>query len=113
MKSASRFQRANWLSVCGLALVMFSNYALPVSAAVINQQPQSTNVLAGSNAGFTVGASGQTPLNFRWSFNGTNLTNGGRIEVGAAYGETWGAILHRTYATLQATPWKQRGKAVN
>ena len=79
MNSASPFQRANWLSVCVLTVVIFFSHARLASAAVINQQPQSTNVVAGSNAYFTVVASGTAPLRYRWSFNGTNLTNGGRI----------------------------------
>ena len=80
MKNMSPFQRANWASVCGLALVILLSCAPPVSAAVINQQPQSTNVLAGSNATFTVVASGTAPIHYRWSFNGTNLTNGSHIN---------------------------------
>jgi alpha-tubulin suppressor-like RCC1 family protein len=80
MKSASPFQRANWLSVCVLTLLMFFSHARLAPAAVINQQPHSTNVLAGSNATFTVVAGGTAPLRYRWSFNGTNLTNSGRIS---------------------------------
>ena len=80
MKSVSPFQKANRLSVCALALGMLFSCVPLAPAAVINQQPHSTNVLAGSNATFTVVAGGQTPLSFRWAFNGTNLTNGGRIS---------------------------------
>ncbi|MEY2466492.1 MAG: hypothetical protein QOD03_1013, partial [Verrucomicrobiota bacterium] len=46
----------------------------------ITQQPQSEDIVAGTNAVFTVGATGQTPLTYRWSFNGTNLTDGPRIS---------------------------------
>jgi hypothetical protein len=82
MKSASPFQRANWLSVSVLALVMlFSCEQLAQAAHVtITTQPHDTNVLAGSNATFTVVASGTAPLSYRWRFNGTNLTNDGRIS---------------------------------
>jgi hypothetical protein len=82
MKSASPFQRANLLSVCMLALVMlFSCEQLAQAAHVtITTQPHDTNVLAGSNATFTVVAGGTAPLRYRWRFNGTNLTNGGRIS---------------------------------
>ena len=82
MNSASLFQRANLLSVCVLALVMlFSCEQLAQAAHVtITTQPHDTNVLAGSNATFTVVASGTAPLRYRWRFNGTNLTNGGRIS---------------------------------
>jgi len=79
MKSVSLFQRANWWSVSVLALAMFFSREQPAAAAVINLQPHSTNVLAGSNATFNVVAGGQAPLSYRWSFNGTNLANGGRI----------------------------------
>ena len=82
MNSASLFQRANLLSVCVLALVMlFSCEQLAQAAHVtITTQPHDTNVLAGSNATFTVVASGTAPLRYRWRLNGTNLTNGGRIS---------------------------------
>lgn len=45
----------------------------------ITTQPQSQNVLTGSNAFFTVVASGQTPLLYQWSFDETNLTNSAHI----------------------------------
>ena len=80
MKSVSPFQRANRLSVYALALGLLFSCEPLASAAVINQQPHSTNVLAGSNATFTVVAGGTAPLRYRWQFNGTNLTNGGRIS---------------------------------
>jgi Immunoglobulin domain/Regulator of chromosome condensation (RCC1) repeat/Immunoglobulin I-set domain/NHL repeat len=80
MKIASPFQKANWLSVCLLTLVILFSYEHLAPAAVINQQPQSTNVLAGSNATFTVVAGGTAPLRYRWQFNWTNLANGGRIS---------------------------------
>jgi hypothetical protein len=80
MKSASPFQRANWLSVCVLALAMLFGPEPFAQAAYITTQPQSTNVLAGSNATFTVVADGTAPLRYRWQFNGTNLPNSGRIS---------------------------------
>ncbi len=42
-------------------------------APVITTQPQSVLVNAGSNATFTVSASGTAPLSYQWRFNGTNL----------------------------------------
>lgn len=45
------------------------------SAPSITTQPQSQDVLAGTNAAFSVVASGQTPFFYQWLFNGTNLTN--------------------------------------
>jgi len=80
MKSVSLFQRANLSSVCVLTLAMLFGPGRFAQAAYITNQPPSTNVLAGANASFTVGAGGTAPLRYRWSFNGTNLTNGGRIS---------------------------------
>jgi hypothetical protein len=93
MKSASPFQKANRLSVYALALGMLFSCEPLASAAVINQQPHSTNVLAGSNATFTVGASGAAPLRYRWMFNGTNLTNGGRISGATSSNLTITAVV--------------------
>ena len=56
---------------------------MPLLAAAgpgITAQPQSQSVLTGSNAVFTVVASGQTPLNYQWSFNGTSLANNTHIS---------------------------------
>jgi len=49
------------------------------AAPSITTQPQSQNIIAGSNAVFTVAASGNTPLFYQWSFNGTNLANSTHI----------------------------------
>jgi sugar lactone lactonase YvrE len=80
MKSVSPFQRANWPSLCVLALLLLFSCEPLAQGAYINTQPHDTNVLAGSNATFTVAAGGTAPLRYRWQFNGTNLTNGGRIS---------------------------------
>jgi hypothetical protein len=45
-------------------------------AACITNQPDSLAVIAGSNAVFTVGASGNGTLSYQWWFNGTNMLNG-------------------------------------
>ena len=42
----------------------------------ITNQPASPTVFGGSNAVFTVAASGNTPLAYQWLKNGTNLANG-------------------------------------
>ncbi len=42
----------------------------------ITNQPASLTVFGGSNAVFTVAASGNTPLAYQWLKNGTNLANG-------------------------------------
>ena len=45
-------------------------------AACITNQPDSLAVIAGSNAIFTVGASGNGALSYQWWFNGTNQLSG-------------------------------------
>ncbi len=42
-------------------------------APAITNQPASTNVTSGQNAGFKVAASGNGALSYQWQFNGTNL----------------------------------------
>jgi hypothetical protein len=42
----------------------------------ISMQPQNQSNFVGSTATFSVGAIGTLPLNYRWSFNGTNLNGG-------------------------------------
>jgi hypothetical protein len=46
---------------------------------VILQQPASATVPQTSNVTFTVTATGTLPLAYQWQFNGTNLTDNGRI----------------------------------
>jgi len=45
----------------------------------ITAQPSSQTTVAGSNALFSVSATGQSPLDYRWYFGGALLFNGGRI----------------------------------
>lgn len=54
----------------GIAAVTFSSQP---SAPVITNQPSALSVNSGSNALFSVGASGTAPLSYQWLFNGTNL----------------------------------------
>jgi hypothetical protein len=53
---------------------------LAAPAPSITSQPQNRTNLLGTNATFIVVASGQTPLFYHWSFNGTKLTNSMRIH---------------------------------
>jgi len=46
----------------------------------ISVPPQDTAVILGSNAVFSVTATGSTPLGYVWRKDGTNLANGGRIS---------------------------------
>ena len=57
------------------ALSDIGAFELNTNTAVILLQPQSTNVIVGSNALFSVTAGGAGPLFFQWFFNGSILTN--------------------------------------
>ncbi|MDW8309308.1 MAG: immunoglobulin domain-containing protein, partial [Verrucomicrobiales bacterium] len=54
-----------------------------LSPPVITNQPRDEAVLPGGNASFTVGATGASPLTYRWRKDGATLSDGGRIS-GAA-----------------------------
>lgn len=60
--------------------VLLPGAALGAGGPAITTQPQSQSILAGSNATFTVVASGQTPLSYQWSFDGTNLANNAHVS---------------------------------
>ena len=47
-------------------------------------QPMSVVTLAGQAATFTIGAVGVGPLGYQWQFNGTNLTDNGRVSGSSA-----------------------------
>jgi len=72
-------------------VVVTNNYGTITSAVAslaekvqIISQPSSLAVLRGSNAAFTVTAIGTLPLGYQWYFNGTPLTDGGRISGSAS-----------------------------
>jgi hypothetical protein len=48
---------------------------VPVSAPIITAHPEDASVWAGSDASFSVSATGTAPLSYYWRFNGTNLPN--------------------------------------
>src|SRR5262249_17634279 len=61
--------------------VTSSNAALNVSGPpFIISQPASQTIGAGTNASFSVTATGTQPLGFRWRFNGTNLSNSSQFS---------------------------------
>ncbi len=49
----------------------------------ITNQPMSQNIINGSNAVFSVAATGTAPLAYQWQFNGINLTDGGNLSGSA------------------------------
>ena len=58
----------------GCGNVLSSNATLTVGyPPVILTQPQSQTVLAGQPASFSVGATGDAPLNYQWRFGGTDI----------------------------------------
>jgi hypothetical protein len=54
--------------------------AVAQSAPAITSNLQSQSVVIGSNTTFSITATGQAPLVYRWYFGGTQLFNGGRIS---------------------------------
>lgn len=51
-----------------------------LAAPFIGQQPISRTVDAGSSVTFLAGAGGRPKLRYQWQWNGTNLSDGGRIS---------------------------------
>src|SRR5258706_4903604 len=82
MKTMLPFRRGTWLPMfVVLALTVFlPSPGFSQSVPNITQQPQSQTVIAGTNASFTVIATGQAPLTYKWLFNGANLTNNFQID---------------------------------
>lgn len=63
--------------------VQFTNNATVLMRSQIINQPTGQIVVVGSNATFTVTATGTIPLSYQWQKNGTNLTDGGNISGSA------------------------------
>jgi alpha-tubulin suppressor-like RCC1 family protein len=86
MTSAASLLRAKtppWVLLAAMILLPRAGFA---AAPNITNQPQSTNVLAGSNATFKATASGSPTPGYQWSFNGVNLVNS--THIGGATGTT-------------------------
>lgn len=65
--------------------VTSSNAVLSINTPPsITSQPAGQPVLVGSNVIFNVTVAGTAPLIYQWRFNGTNLTDGGRISGAAS-----------------------------
>ena len=63
-----------------MAIILLPIRCLAVDSPSITTQPDSQNEVAGSNAVFTVVASGKAPLHYHWSFRGTNLMDSAHIS---------------------------------
>jgi hypothetical protein len=63
-------------------LVFLPTTGFAAATPSITTQPQGRTNLIGSDVAFVVDASGQLPLSYQWSFNGTNLTNS--MHIGGA-----------------------------
>ena len=77
-KLAPRFLWSMIMAVAALAFITPCKLVAATSPS-ITIQPQNRTNLLGTNATFTVTAIGTAPLFYRWSFNGTNLTNSAHI----------------------------------
>ncbi|HSY20212.1 MAG TPA: immunoglobulin domain-containing protein [Candidatus Acidoferrales bacterium] len=66
--------------ICCAALYLLPTDVFAASAPSITTQPVSQqSLLVGSNATFSVVATGTAPLSYQWSINGTNLTNSAHL----------------------------------
>ncbi len=74
-----------WLSLATVVSIgiLFPQAALAVASPSITTQPVSQSLLAGTNATFSVVATGQATLFYQWSLNGTNLTDSAHISGSA------------------------------
>ena len=81
-----------------------SSNALLTVREIITVQPQDQSVLAGTNAVFSVGTAGLSPLSFQWQFNGSNLpkATNSTLLVNNAQAPNAGA-----YRVVVTTPYGQ------
>ena len=78
------------------------------TAPTINTQPTNQAVLAGSNAAFSVTASGTAPLSYRWQFNGTNIvaatnTTLSLVNVQSTNTGTYTVLVTNAYGSVLST----------
>ncbi|HEU5397209.1 MAG TPA: immunoglobulin domain-containing protein, partial [Verrucomicrobiae bacterium] len=95
-------------------LSFFAARSRGTGAPAISTQPQSQSVRAGSNALFTVSATGQSPLAYQWSLNGTDLTNNAHLSgatgtnlvvnnVGAADAGSYQVIVSNSHGSATSS----------
>jgi probable HAF family extracellular repeat protein len=85
----------------------------PNSAPSITSQPQDQSVLLGSNATFTVSATGIAPLGCQWQFNGGNLSDGGNISGSGTMTLTITGVGSGNVGTYSAVVTNVAGSAVS
>jgi Chitobiase/beta-hexosaminidase C-terminal domain/Immunoglobulin domain/Divergent InlB B-repeat domain len=86
-----------------------------ISAPVITNAPQGITVLSGSNAVFTVGASGSTPLRYFWIFNNTAVGTNQTLtlnNVTPSQAGFYSVIVSNFVNTVTSTPALLRVKRV-
>ncbi len=84
MKTSRRNFRATGAMCLFASLLLFTPAGFGAVSPSITTQPQNKTVATGTNATFSVVATGQSPLAYRWSLNGTNLTNSAHISGATA-----------------------------
>jgi hypothetical protein len=86
-----------WITNLTDGIVQSRPFSLTIlKPPVITPQPTNLTVIGEETVSFSGGVAGGLPLNCQWQFNGTNLTNGGRIsgaqstltDAGDIYGST-------------------------
>ncbi len=79
------------------------------TAVAISPQPESTTVVIGGNATFTVGATGEAPISYLWKKNGISIaggtsatlaiTNAGTVDAG-----TYSVVVSNNVSSLTSQP---------
>jgi hypothetical protein len=76
---------------------------------VIVTQPQSREVLAGSNVTFSVTASGTSPLAYQWKFNGVDISGATsasftRTSVQPAHAGSYSVVVSNSFGSVTSAP---------
>src|ERR1051325_10596608 len=72
-------RKLKWIFAFSVLLSTWQ-FALAQVAPAITQQPADQAVALGSNATFTVSATGDPPLTYRWQLYGVDLSDGGGLS---------------------------------
>ena len=81
----------------------------------ITSQPLSRTNFVGATATFAVAAIGDTPLNYQWRFNGTNLANGAKVSGATSTNLTLAQIQTNDaggYSAVMSNPYGSATSAV-